>query len=116
MYSAQVVFSRSGDAVEMTLSAQGSVVAHSASQESIARELQIRGTRLLTIDGIFTTEIPTSARTLAQAASHDFPEPMAAMKLIAACSSMGEVAVFPYPERRARPRAELPGSVELAND
>ncbi len=116
MYSAEVVFSRGQDAVEMALSMDGVVVAQSASQESIARELQIRGARWLTIDGIFTTEIPTSEQTLAVAAVHNFNAPLAVMKLIAACASMGEVAAFPYPERRARPRAELPGGAEMVAD
>jgi hypothetical protein len=55
MYSAKVTFSRSGDVVEMALSVTGKPVAQSASQESIARELQIRGARYLSVDGVFTT-------------------------------------------------------------
>ncbi len=106
MCTAEVMFSRSQDGIEMALSAGGLLVAQSSSQESIARELQIRGVRCLVIDGVFKTEIPTSQHTLALAAGYEFNEPLAVMKLIAACSSMGEVAVFPYPERRARPRAE----------
>ncbi|MFA9219391.1 MAG: hypothetical protein ACEQSK_20115 [Sphingomonadaceae bacterium] len=112
MYSAKVVFARSDDGINMILSAGGRVITRSASPESIVRELQIRGTRQLLIDGMFATEIPTTPRTLTQAAEVAFSEPLAVLKLIAACTSMGEVAAFPYPERRARPRAELPDGVE----
>ena len=104
MYSAEVAFARERGVVTMTLSAGGSVVATSSSQETIARELQIRGVRWLAIDGLFTTELPTTEKTLAAAASVPFDEPMAAFKLIAACSAVGETVGFLFPERRRRPR------------
>ena len=69
MYSAEVAFARERGVVMMTLSMGGNVVATSASQETIARELQIRGVRWLAIDGLFTTELPTTEKTLAAAAS-----------------------------------------------
>jgi serine kinase of HPr protein (carbohydrate metabolism regulator) len=108
MQTAEVVFSRRDGVVHMTLSAGGSVVADSPSQESIARELQIRGLRLLTIDGLFTTELPTREKTLTQAMDVGFAEKMATLKLIAACAAWGEVVTFPFPERRLRPRNPAP--------
>jgi hypothetical protein len=108
MQTAEVVFSRRDGVLHMTLSAGGNVVAESSSQESIARELQIRGLRLLTIDGLFTTELPTREKTLAQAMDVGFAEKMAALKLIAACAAWGEVVAFPFPERRSRPRTPVP--------
>ena len=104
MQTADVAFSRRQGVAHMTLSAGGSVIAESSSQESIARELQIRGLRLLTIDGLFTTELPTREKTLAQAMEIEFAEKMPALKLIAACAAWGEVVEFPFPERRKRPR------------
>nr|WP_315253364.1 hypothetical protein [uncultured Duganella sp.] len=106
MESADVTFSRTGEAVEMTLLIDGIAVANSRSQESIARELQIRAVRFLTIEDLFSTELPTSEKTLSLATDVGFSEQMAAMKLIAACSSMGEVPTFSFRERRAVPRAE----------
>lgn len=104
MHSAEVAFSRERGVVTMTLSAGGSVIATSASQETIARELQIRGVRFLAVDGLFATELPTTEKTLAAASSVEFAEPMAALKLIAACSAVGETVGFLFPERRRRPR------------
>ncbi|WP_373987755.1 hypothetical protein [Duganella sp. BuS-21] len=92
----------------MLLSVGGTVVARSHSPESIMLELQIRAVRELWLEDKFSTILPTSPRTLTSAAEVDFAEPMAALKLIAACSAMGEVPTFPMPERRARPRAETP--------
>lgn len=108
MSNAELVFTRKQGVVEMTLSVQGKVVASSASEESIVRELQIHGIRFLSVDGVFSTDLPTSSRTLKAASEVDFKELMPALKLIAACSAMGEVAAFPFPERRARPRAVMP--------
>ncbi len=107
MQTAEVVFSRQPGGVSMALSVGGSVIAESASQETIARELQIRSVRFLTIDGVFTTELPTTEKTLAQASAVAFAEPMAALKLIAACSAVGETVGFLFPERRRRPREPL---------
>jgi serine kinase of HPr protein (carbohydrate metabolism regulator) len=104
MQTAEVGFSRRDGVVRMTLSVGGDVLADSASPESIARELQIRGLRTLTIDGLFTTELPTREKTLALAMEVAFPEQMPALKLIAACAAWGEEVSFPFPERRQRPR------------
>lgn len=105
--SADVSFFRAGDKVEIVLGVDGQELARRASPESIANECQIRGIRFLTIDGLFFAPLPTSEETLALAADVAFSEPMAALKLLAACSAMGETALFPYPERRARPRRDL---------
>jgi hypothetical protein len=113
MHSAEVGFARERGVVTMTLSAGGSVVATSASQETIARELQIRAVRWLAIDGLFTTELPTTEKTLVAASSVAFAEPMAALKLIAACSAVGERVGFLFPERRRRPREPV---TEVAAD
>ncbi|MCU6497432.1 hypothetical protein LPN04_06430 [Rugamonas sp. A1-17] len=113
MQNAEVAFSRELGVVTMTLSAGGNVLATSASQETIARELQIRSVRFLAIDGLFTTELPTTEKTLAAASSVPFAEPMAALKLIAACSGVGERVGFLFPERRRRPREPL---AEAARD
>ena len=106
MDSAQITFSRSNEVIEIRLLIGGVEVASSASQESIARELQIRGIRFLHIEERFSTELPTSEKTLALAADTHFSEPITALKLIAACASTGEVPTFSYDERRAVPRAE----------
>jgi hypothetical protein len=108
MHTAEVTFTRRPEAVSITLRIAGQVVAESSSQESIARELQLRQLRFLSIEDIFTTDLPTSERTLKQAAKVGFSEPMAAMKLIAACAAFGEVALFPHPERRGKSRAGGP--------
>ncbi|MYN20564.1 hypothetical protein GTP81_27870 [Rugamonas sp. FT107W] len=113
MHSAEVAFSRDRDVVTMTLSAGGSVIATSASQETIARELQIRSVRFLAIEGLFTTELPTTEKTLAAASSVAFTEPMAALKLIAACSAVGERVGFLFPERRRRPRESVAGAAQV---
>ena len=107
MQTAEVALSRQAGVVIMTLSVNGGVIAASASQESIAREMQIRSLRWLSIDGLFTTELPTTEKTLAQASEVAFAEPMAAFKLIAACSAVGETVGFLFPERRRRPREPL---------
>jgi hypothetical protein len=104
MSQAELVFVRKEDVVEMTLRINGHDVASSASQEHIARELQMRRIRHINIDGLFETDLPTSDRTVKAAAEVNFREPMAALKLIAACASMGEVAAYAFPERRAKPR------------
>ena len=108
MQTAVVWFSRDAGTVEMALSIDGAVVAKSASPESIVRELQIRAAREIAIEDRFCTELPTSGKTLEQAGHIAFSEPMSALKLIAACSSMGEFAAFPFPERRAKPRTKVP--------
>lgn len=104
MQTAEVAFSRRAGGVSMTLSMGGAVVIESASQETIARELQIRSARFLAIDGVFTTELPTTEKTLDLASAVAFAEPMAALKLIAICSAVGERVGFLFPERRRRPR------------
>jgi hypothetical protein len=115
MSTAEVLFARHGDGVEMTLRINGQDVAASASQEHIARELQMRRIRHIAIDGLFETELPTSDRTVKAASEVNFQEPMAALKLIAACASMGEVAAYPFPERRAKPRPSVdPAPVKLS--
>ena len=107
MHHAEVEFSRHASVVAMTLIVDGHVVAESASQESIARELQIRGVRHLTIDGKFSTELPTVEKTLSIAGEVAFSELMAALKLIAACASFEETPAFPFPERRLKKRSEI---------
>lgn len=104
MRTAEVTFSRQDGVPTMTLSVDGGVIAVSASQETIARELQIRALRFLSIDGVYATELPTTEKTLALASEVAFAEPMAALKLIAACSAVGETVGFLFPERRRRPR------------
>lgn len=104
MSNAEIWFARNEGVVEMTLRIDGSDVASSPSQEHIARELQMRRIRHIGIEGLFETDLPTSERTVKAAAEVSFSEPLAALKLIAACASMGEVAAYPFPERRARPR------------
>jgi len=107
MPSADVKFDRNEDEVAMTLQIDGKALLVSRSYESIVRELQLGGARRLTIDGLFSTELPTSERTLAEADPIAFAEPMPALRLIAACSALGEAATLPSSERRARPRAML---------
>lgn len=107
MHHAEVEFARHAGVVAMTLKVDGKVVAESTSQESIARELQIRGVRHLTIDGKFSTELPTVEKTLSIAAEVEFSELMATLKLIAACASFGEIPAFPFPERRSKMRPEI---------
>jgi hypothetical protein len=107
MSIAEVLFARNEDVVEMTLCIHGESVAASVSQEHIARELQMRRIRHIVIDGLFETDLPTSDRTVKAAAEVNFAEPLAALKLIAACASMGEVAAYSFPERRAKPRPSV---------
>ncbi|MBY0242398.1 MAG: hypothetical protein K2X55_24095 [Burkholderiaceae bacterium] len=107
MHSAEVSFSRFDTGVEIALSIDGAVVAASSSPESIIRELQIRGVRKLRLENSFVLDLPTSAKTLNLAMEFPFSESMAALKLIAACSDLGEVPTFPYPERRSRPKVEF---------
>ncbi|MQA40962.1 hypothetical protein [Rugamonas aquatica] len=107
MQTAEVAFSRQHDVVTMTLSIDGSVIVASASQETIARELQIRAVRFLSLDGLFTTELPTTEKTLAEASNVAFAELMPTLKLIAACSAVGETVGFLFPERRRKPREPL---------
>lgn len=104
MQTAAVAFSRQHNVVTMTLSIDGRVIVASASQETIARELQIRTVRFLSLDGLFTTELPTTEKTLAEASNVAFSEAMPALKLIAACSAVGETVGFLFPERRRKPR------------
>jgi hypothetical protein len=89
MKSANVTFSRADGAVEMTLEIDGKHIAKSTSQESIALELQIHEVGHLNIEDKFSTDLPTSADTLALASAVAFSELMAALKLVAACSSTG---------------------------
>ena len=107
MPTAEVTFTRRPEAITITLRIAGQLVAESPSQESIARELQLRQVRTLSIENRYTTQLPTSARTLEQAGQVDFSEPMAALKLIAACAAFGEIA-------RKYPRAS--GGVKAAVD
>ena len=65
----------------------GALVLESSSQESIARELTTRAVRLLSLEKIFTTELPTSARALEIADDIAFSESLSALKLIAACTA-----------------------------
>lgn len=116
MQTAEVAFSRQHDVVTMTLSIGGSVIVASASQETIARELQIRSVRFVALDGLFSTELPTTEKTLAEASKVAFAEPMPALKLIAACSAVGETVGFLFPERRRKPREPLAEDTELAQD
>lgn len=108
MQTAEIAFSQPhGDfsmSPSMTLSIGGEFVLESSSQETIARELQIRAVRYVTFDGVFTAELPTTQKTLAQASELTFAEPMATLKLIAACAAVGETVGFLFPERRRRPR------------
>jgi len=104
MPTAEVTFTRHPEAVTMTLRIDGQRIAESPSQESIAREMQMRQVRTLSIENIFATSLPTSAATLEQAGHVAFSEPMAALKLIAACAAFGDVALFRHPERRGKPR------------
>lgn len=116
MQTAEVAFSRQHDVVTMTLSIGGNVVVASASQETIARELQIRAVRFLALDGLFTTELPTTEKTLAEASGVAFAEPMQALKLIAACSAVGETVGFLFPERRRKAREAPAEETELMQD
>lgn len=102
---AKVKFTRNQDEVEMTLSIDEEVVLVSRSHETVVRELQIRRARQLIIDDLFSTELPTSERTLRHAGSVPFPELMSALMLIAACAATGESATLPAPARRFRSRA-----------
>lgn len=113
MPTAEVTFSRNEGGVEMALRLDGQLALSSASYETIVLELQLRCVRYLTIDGLFSTDLPTSVRTLKQADAIDFPEPLPAMRLLAACASMAERPAFPFPERRAKPRLAATGSVSL---
>src|SRR5471030_3046418 len=97
MPTAEVTFTRRPEAITITLRIAGQLVAESPSQESIARELQLRQVRTLSIENRYTTQLPTSARTLEQAGQVDFSEPMAALKLIAAASPAPS---FPRTKRR----------------
>src|SRR5471032_1461991 len=110
MPTAEVTFTRHPEAVTMTLRIDGQRIAESPSQESIAREMQMRQVRTLSIENIFATSLPTSAATLEQAGHVAFSEPMAALKLIAACAAFGDVALFRHPERRRKPRAVVPAN------
>jgi hypothetical protein len=89
MNSAEVTFSRVGETIEMVLWVGGLEVASSVKQEDIVIELQIRAIHFLSIEARFSTELPTSEKTLTLASSAYFSQPLAAMKLIDACSSMG---------------------------
>ena len=104
MYDAEVAFTRENGEVVMTLRLNQQVILTSPSCESIVRELQLRGVRRLTVDQLFTTELPTSSHTLEQAGAIPFPELMPALRLIASCSAMAESATLPFSERRAKPR------------
>lgn len=64
MKSASVTFLRVQGAVEMTLFINGKIVARSSSQESIARKLQIQDVNHLTIEDVFSTDLPTTESTL----------------------------------------------------
>jgi len=116
MQTADVVFSRQQGVVRMALRIDGMLIADSASQETIARELQIRSVRFLMIDGVFTTELPTTEKTLEQASAVAFAEPMQALKLVAACSAVGETVGFLFPERRRRPREPLADGAAVKPD
>lgn len=106
MGSANVSFTRVQGLVEMLLEIDGVTVARTSSTESIVLELQIREVRELQIEGKFSSILPTSEKTLAAAAEIPFTEVMPALRLLAACSFMGEFPTFSYPERRKKPRAE----------
>ncbi|MYN07504.1 hypothetical protein GTP77_09130 [Massilia sp. FT127W] len=106
MHNADISFARVLGVVEMTLCVDGVAVARTASPESVVRELQIRGGRELRLEGGLVLELPTTLKTLDMASGLAWSEPMAALKLIAACCDLGEIPIFSYPERRARPRAE----------
>lgn len=107
MQNTDISFARVLGVVEMTLSADGVAVVRSASPESVVRELQIRGVRELRMEGGLVLELPATLKTLEMASGLAWSEPLASLKLIAACCNLGEVPTFSYPERRARPRAEI---------
>lgn len=90
----------------MVLEINGAAVARTSSAESMVLELQIREVRELQIEGKFSTFLPTSEKTLVAATEIPFSEMMPALRLLAACSFMGEVPTFSLPERRKKPRAE----------
>jgi hypothetical protein len=104
MKSANVTFSRVAGVVEMTLEIDGQRIASSTSQESIALELQIHEVGHLSIEGKFSTDLPTSAETLAQASEVAFSELMPALRLVAACSTTGLASHSLLP-KKARKRA-----------
>lgn len=107
MHCAEVEFTRSAGIVVMTLMVNRNAVLVSSSHESIVRELQLREVRHLTIDGKFSTELPTIGVSVSIAAEVEFSEPWAALRLVAACTSFGESHAFPFPERRLKKRTEI---------
>lgn len=90
------------------LSVDGAVVAMSPSPESILNEIQIRGIRFLTIEDLFSVQLPTTEETLSLASDVQFTEKMAALKLLAEFAWIGDTSLFLYPERRARRRPDVP--------
>ncbi|MYN24843.1 hypothetical protein GTP69_00290 [Duganella sp. CY42W] len=91
----------------MELAIDGHFILRTSSQESVVRELHMHGARELTIDDQFVTELPTTLKALRLAAEIQFDELLAALKLVAACASIEELAPVAKPERRAIPRAEI---------
>lgn len=114
MSSANVSFTRVQGHLEMVLEIDGTTVAHTSSAESMVLELQIRGVREVQIEGKFSTILPTSEKTLVAASEVQFTEAMPALRLLAACSFMGEFPTIPYPERRKKPRADTYTSTSAA--
>lgn len=106
MQQADVIFFQSGESVEVMLFMDGNNILNSHSMESVVRELQIRQVSRLGIEQLFCAELPTSKADLARAEHVAFSEPMTAMKLIAACASLGAASSYFNPERRAVPRPE----------
>ncbi|MYM23219.1 hypothetical protein GTP46_11235 [Duganella sp. FT135W] len=106
MKSANVFFSRAQGHVEMVLEIDCETVARTSSPESIVMELQIREVRELHIEGKFSTYLPTSEKALTAAAEIPFTEMLSVLRLLAACSYMGEFPSIAQPERRKKPKAD----------
>lgn len=106
MTAAEVTFIRESDSIKLVLAMNGETLITTPIHESVVRELHLRKVRELTIDGRFSTTLPTTRQTLDLAAQVMFDEPMAVLRFIAACAALDHST--PQPERRKRPRPELP--------
>lgn len=90
----------------MSLSVGHELIVKSSSPESIAREAELRGLKALHLDDGFTFTLPASNATLEDAAEAELKYPLVALKLVAACTWLTEMAPYAIPERRQVRRAD----------
>lgn len=83
---ASIKFTRVAYELQISLVANGEVLAESTSIAAIAREVVMLGISELRLTETFSITIPTNSGTLARASAVSFDEPLAVFILISECA------------------------------